>query len=252
MDNVYGSVVKSLNDLGIHIIGSCGSERWESDPLVSLTVVPECRPKSLMPGCISALVLGIPVQKCIVDTSPSIWYREHYKVLNSYLDMAAERAVLEFERKGCSAVAVPRDGYLGIKGLQKDPSSFFSHRHSAYLCGIGTFGMNGAIVTEEYGPRIRFVTVLTDAVLPDNDIIGGQICNGCGKCVRSCPAHALSGSFYPEGAFDTGACIERQAHLASEGISPCGICVSVCPVGSDARRRGPAGAPLERIRSYRL
>lgn len=252
MDTGYNAVVSSLNGLGISIIGSCSADDWDTDPLVSSTVPPEGRPRSLMPGCMSALVIGIPVQKCIIDTSPSIWYREHYKVLNAYLDMAAERAVLEFERNGISAVAIPRDGYVGIKGLQKNPSSFFSHRHSAYLCGLGTFGMNGMILTEEYGPRIRLVTVLTDAVLPEGHVRAGHICNGCGRCIGSCPAHAIADSIYPDGKFDVGACVDRQVGLASDGTSPCGICVGVCPIGYDARRQGPAGAALKNIRSYRL
>ncbi|MDN5356949.1 MAG: hypothetical protein AB7D42_00565 [Candidatus Methanomethylophilaceae archaeon] len=145
---------------------SCNADGRDTDPLVSSTVPPKRRPKSLMPGCRSALVIGVPVQKCIIDRPPSIWYREHYRVLNAYLEMAAERAVLEFERNGVSAVSIPRDGYLGVKGLRKSPSAFFSRRHSAYLCGLGTFGMNGMILTEGYGPRIGFVTVLTDALLP--------------------------------------------------------------------------------------
>ncbi|MGE4211912.1 MAG: 4Fe-4S binding protein [Candidatus Methanomethylophilaceae archaeon] len=252
MESDYAAVVSSLAGLGIRIVGSCGSDDWETDPLVSSAVPPERRPKALMPGCRSALVFGIPVQKCIADTSPSVWYREHYKVLNSYLDMAAERAVLEFERRGRSATAVPRDGYLGIKGLQKDPSAFFSHKYSAYLCGIGTFGMNGSILTEEYGPRIRLVTVLTDAALPQGRVMEKQICNKCGMCARSCPVRAISCSPYTERAFDAEACVKRQADLASEGVSPCGICISVCPEGSDSDRRGPAGTPLEIVRGYRL
>jgi epoxyqueuosine reductase QueG len=252
MQSDYAAAVSSLAGLGIRIVGSCSSDAWDTDPLVSSAVPPERRPKALVPGCRSALVFGIPVQKCISDTSPSIWYREHYKVLNSYLDMAAERVVLEFERRGRSAAAVPRDGYIGIKGLQKDPSAFFSHKHSAYLCGIGTFGMNGSILTEDYGPRIRLVTVLTDAVLPEGRVTDKQTCNRCGLCVRSCPANALSISLYPEVGFDVGACVKRQDGLASEGISPCGICISVCPQGSDSGRRGPVGTPLEIIRSYRL
>ncbi|MGE0014601.1 MAG: hypothetical protein AB7S83_00165 [Candidatus Methanomethylophilaceae archaeon] len=59
--------------------------------------------------------------------------------------------------------------------------------------------MNGSVLTEEYGPGIRPVTVLTDAVLPQGRVTEKQVCSRCRLCVRSCPARALSGSLYPEG-----------------------------------------------------
>jgi hypothetical protein len=103
MESDYAAVVSSLAGLGIRIVGSCSSDVWGADPLVSSAIPPERKPKALMPGCRSALVFGIPVHKCIPYTSPSVWYREHYRVPNSYLDMAAERAVLEFVHRGRSA-----------------------------------------------------------------------------------------------------------------------------------------------------
>ncbi|MGE0014600.1 MAG: hypothetical protein AB7S83_00160 [Candidatus Methanomethylophilaceae archaeon] len=104
MESDYVAVVSSsLAGLGIRIVGSCNSDIWGTDPLVSSAIPPERKLKALMPGCRSALVFGIPVHKCISDTSPSVWYREHYRVPNSYPDMAAEMAVLEFEHRGRSA-----------------------------------------------------------------------------------------------------------------------------------------------------
>lgn len=248
--DVYGSVVSVLDSLGIKIVGSCDAGAWDTDPLVSSTVPPEKRPRSLMPGCRSVLIFGIPVQKAIVNTAPSIWYKEHYNVLNRYLDGCALRTVFELENMGFASAAVPRDGYNGIKGLRNSASSFFSHKHAAYLAGLGTFGLNDVILTEEYGPRIRFVSVLTTAVLPSSGPLEKQICSRCGKCVRACPANALDMIMYPENSMDSEKCVNRNAELAAEGKYPCGICVAVCPVGKDAKVKGPGPDTLEMIRKY--
>lgn len=247
--DVYGSVVSVLNSMGVEIIGSCSADAWNTDPLVSSVVPAEKRPGSFMPGCRSVIVFGIPVQKSIVNTAPSIWYKEHYNALNSYLDHCALRVAMELENAGFSAVSVPRDGYNGVKALKKSPSTFFSHRHAVYLAGLGTFGLNNVILTERYGPRIRFVSVFTTAVLPYSEPLKKQICNRCGKCVKACPVGALSTIMYPEASTDVVKCIERTDGLAAEGKYPCGICIAVCPAGKD-RAELPGPDALETVRKY--
>ena len=59
----------------------------------------------------------------------------------------------------------PGDGYFGIKALLKNPVAFFSHRHAAFLAGLGNFGVNNMLLTPEYGPRVRFGSVFTSAEL---------------------------------------------------------------------------------------
>ncbi|HQD27119.1 MAG TPA: epoxyqueuosine reductase, partial [Methanoculleus thermophilus] len=68
-------------------------------------------------------------------------------------------------------------------------------------------------------------------------------------CVRACPAGALDERDYPEGLTDKAACAANSAKLARRHISPCGICINVCPVGEDRRHyasKNPDGADLRR------
>ncbi len=78
-----------------------------------------------------------------------------------------------------------------------DPSLSFtsnwSERHVAFICGLGTFGLSKALITER-GVCGRFGSVITDAELPITQRAYTGIyeyCKMCGACCR-CPAHAIS------------------------------------------------------------
>ena len=50
-----------------------------------------------------------------------------------------------------------------------------------------------------------------------------------------CPAGALDEKSYPLGLTDKMSCASHSAKLNQLGISPCGICIKVCPVGDDRK-----------------
>lgn len=236
--------------MGVADVRAAPAGRWSTDPLVSSRIGPGRRPLDIMPDAKSVVVVAVPIQKTVLDTAPSIYYNHLYNTVNALLDGVTERLALELNIMGHRAVYVPRDGYHGIAGLREDPSAFFSHRHAAYLAGMGTFGWNNMLLTEEYGPRVRFSSVITSAELPYGEVMERQLCIGCGKCARVCPVHAISSDGYPSGITLKQACVENSAKLAAEGRSPCGRCIAACPVGRDG---GPPPTPeaVSVIRSYR-
>lgn len=89
--------------------------------------------------------------------------------------------------KGYPLVPVPRDGYGGIPAIRREPVAFFSHRHAAFLAGLGTFGIHNCILTREYGPRVRFGSVFTTAKIPSDPLMNEELCTWCMQCVLSCP-----------------------------------------------------------------
>ena len=56
------------------------------------------------------------------------------------------------------------------------------------------------------------------------------------RCVKACPVKALDGQDYPAGITDKKTCATRSEALSNRFISPCGICIKVCPVGEDRKR----------------
>ncbi|MDD1673287.1 MAG: epoxyqueuosine reductase [Methanomicrobiales archaeon] len=226
---------EQCRQMGIPLMGIAGVDRWE-DTTLAAGIPPEFYPQSIYPDVRSVIVIGLPVQLPVLETSPSIWYRELYNTVNLLLDQYTYRLSLFLTEQGFPSVSVPRDGYGGLEALKKNPVTFFSHRHAAYLAGLGTFGINNMLLTSQYGPRVRFGSIFTEADLPSNPLLNDELCTGCLQCVRCCPAHALGEGGYPEVLTDKEACLLYSAELNRQGISPCGICIRVCPVGEDRSR----------------
>jgi epoxyqueuosine reductase QueG len=56
------------------------------------------------------------------------------------------------------------------------------------------------------------------------------------QCVQYCPVRALEQNDYPASMTDKETCATRSAALSRRYISPCGICIKVCPIGKDRGR----------------
>jgi len=218
--------------LDIPLVGFAGTCRWEK-PLFEPWVPPEFQPASIFPETKSVIVIGLPVSLPVLETTPSIWYHEHYRTVNTLLDQYAYRIALVLTKWGFPSVSIPRDAYGSIAVLRKNPVAFFSHRHAAFLAGLGNFGTNNVLLTPEYGPRVRFASIFTAADIPQDPLCSDDLCIRCMQCVECCPVQALTEGTYPESLTDKSACSARSEELASRYISPCGLCIRVCPVGED-------------------
>lgn len=237
------ALLEKCREMEIPLVGVANVERWE-EPLFQPWIPEEFHPHSIYPEARSVVVIGLPVILPVLETSPSIYYRELYRTVNSLLDQYTYRLSNFLTEKGHPSVFVPRGGYGSSKMLLENPVAFFSHRHAAFLAGLGNFGVNNTILTPEYGPRIRFGTVLTTAELEPDSIMEKQLCNHCMRCVRMCPSRALEEKDYPEGITDKKACASFDDQLDKRYVSPCGICIKVCPIGEDRRIYGREDASM--------
>ena len=58
----------------------------------------------------------------------------------------------------------PEVAYDAIfRGIKNEPQMNFSD--AAVKCGIGEKGLHGAVLTDEFGPFVRYNFILTDAVI---------------------------------------------------------------------------------------
>ena len=63
---------------------------------------------------------------------------------------------------------------------------------AAVKCGIGEKGLSGAILTDDYGPMVRYCFILTNLVIEPDSVKEAHLCDNCGKCVMACPGKAIS------------------------------------------------------------
>lgn len=242
------SVEAICSDQAVGLMGVAPASRWDT-PLFEPWIPPEFRPASIWPETRSVLVIGIPVHLPVLETAPSIWYHELYQTVNRMLDEAAYRIACQLNDRGYSSVAIPRDGYGSIAVLREKPVAFFSHRHAAFLAGLGNFGINNTLLTPEYGPRVRFASIFTAAEIPSDPVMEDPLCIRCMRCVEACPVRALPGQDYPEGLTEKKTCTARAEALFRRHISPCGLCIRVCPVGEDRKQYGREDPDLYREES---
>jgi epoxyqueuosine reductase len=180
--------------------------------------------------------MGIRLNDGIVDThSPneprrhSLYWHHVYDVVTQSLNFLANDVTRWLIDRGFQAFPVPGstpynfDKLLGI----------FSHKLAAHLAGLGWIGKSCLLLTEPFGPRIRFVSVLTDVPLQPGSPLD-RPCGKCRVCIDACPVKAFTGvEFNPaedrEVRFEVQKCSEyRREH-------PCGLCVSTCPKGKKPR-----------------
>lgn len=63
---------------------------------------------------------------------------------------------------------------------------------AAIKCGIGEKGLSGAVLTDDFGPMVRYCFILTNAVIEPDEVKEAHLCDKCGKCITACPGKAIS------------------------------------------------------------
>ncbi len=191
--------------------------------------------------------IGIVLPDSIVDHLPdradpnvACEYRHHsYTVINERLSLAASRLASFLNRRGHRSlpivVAEASDG--------KGATATVSHKMIAHIAGLGWIGKNCLLVTPEHGPRVRFISVLTQAPLFSVDDPVAQRCGDCVECVKICPVQAIKGrNFEPgesrEDRFDFGKCSKYFDELYTrDKWGVCGMCLYACPYGMRGKSR---------------
>jgi epoxyqueuosine reductase QueG len=232
MDPIRQEILHRCRDLDIPLVGFASVDSWDHPPFEPW-VPEEFRPKAIFPEARTVVVIGLPVFLPVLETAPSIAYHELYRTVNTLLDMNAYRIAGFLNRRGFPSMPIPRDGYGSISILREKPVAFFSHRHAAYLAGLGNFGVNNMLLTPGFGPRARFASIFTEAEIPPDEMVKEPLCIRCMRCRDICPVHALGSEDYPGDLTEKRACATRSEDLARRFISPCGFCIRVCPVGED-------------------
>ena len=185
-----------------------------------------------------AVSMGMPLNYYIVEhhspTEPrrqSLYWHHVYDVVTPALDLLAYEVMKWLKGQGFKTLPVPGSTPYNFEKLE----GIFPHKLAAHLAGLGWIGKSCLLLTDRFGPRVRFVTVLTDAPLQTGSPLD-EACGKCHVCVDRCPVTAFTGREFRADElrakrFDAFKCSEyRREH-------PCGICVSSCPMGSRPVRK---------------
>ena len=235
--------------------GNHGDEALWREPLVGFAaagspyirnlpeiVTPDHRlPEDFLPGAEAVISYFIPFTEALGHTNRSdgpgagepvpgqsddepyasrAW-ADAYAETNRMMEALDEMLVSRLRDAGYHG-AVPHDIGLDPKTIM----SPWSQRHIAYAAGLGTFGLNNLLITEQ-GCCGRFHSVVTDAPFPEDPVLTEERClfrrNGsCGVCAKRCFSGALTTA-----GFDRKRCYKvtvRNAARYGADKDVCGKC----------------------------
>jgi epoxyqueuosine reductase len=238
-------VIRFCRDRGVDLIGFAPVERWDE----ANEVPPDFRPRALWPPAKTVIVLGLQMPLPIVETTPSVVHMELYKTANAELDQLAYDLARYLNRLGHASFFFPRDGYSSMRALRENNRAAFAHIPAAKYAGLGTIGASHNLLTPEFGPRVRFVSVFTSAEIPPDPMLRKDLCIKCQACAKCCPKKAIR--MRPDrviGDYDDQACLKMAEELVAQRCFPCGVCTKVCPIGEDRKLYKQSGGMKKYLR----
>jgi epoxyqueuosine reductase len=186
-----------------------------------------------------AISVGVRLLDAIIDEldrhedrAVIFTYKRLYNSVNSRLDHIGLSLARRIQEEGYQAYPVPASQTIDSNKL----IGAISHKLVANLAGLGWIGKSCLLITPNYGPRVRFSTILTDAPLETGHSIN-ENCKDCRACIDICPVKAFTGaSFNPseprETRFNAHLCDAYMKKRREElGEDLCGLCVYICPHG---------------------
>jgi len=227
----------AINQIGFDLIGiaDANDSQFQHAP-------PGHKPNEYLIGAKSVVVGGREVLEEILATTPSSMYGKHYDQINEWLNQSADLLSRFLRRQGFKAMWFPESddyNYYREERLagMKEYSPSFSNISAAVAAGLGVRGKVGVVLTPQYGPRQRWVSIITTAPLEADAKYEGELClenielGSCGdKCIEICRTKQSGAlrAWPDEGGVDMFRC--NWGNLKSKGLS-CGMCIKACPIG---------------------
>lgn len=189
-----------------------------------------------------AIAIGHKMLEEIIETIPLTYnddelakqYLDEYFNSHKRVSAISQKVVKFIENKGYHAIVLDVSGTASELNLKMP----FSNKASANLAGIGWLGKNNLLTTKEFGPRLSWSTVLTDAPLGDYAKKPMQsLCDDCTICVKACPGNAIVDLPDPKESYSPVKCGNYLKARKDEGRPvACGMCLYICPFGNKKTR----------------
>ena len=191
--NVTEMIKAKAKSLSVDLVGVAGVDRFSDAPEGK-------RPCDILPGAKSVVVFGIKILDGVMETLIKAYESQDRSIQglfgtwgcttipNFHLGNVS-MTLSKYMEETFDAFAVPTtSGAFQTK-------SAFSQRRAAVAAGLAEMGWMGRALTEEFGPRVVWGSVITDLELEEDPLLSGQkLCDPekCGyKCAQVCPVNAI-------------------------------------------------------------
>lgn len=226
MENFENEIKKLLTSAGATIFGVADIGQIKKDFKIKKNIINKLN---------RAVCIGVRLSDAIIDEiddHPTLAYYHHYRRINNLLDDICLKLTNFIQREGFYAYPVA----ASLIADWHSQKACVSHKHIAVKAGLGWIGRNNLLVTEEFGCRVRFASVLTDMPLKPAETLKID-CGSCKACIDVCPADAIK---MEQKNFDHIKCFEKLKEFRKKGYVGqyiCGICLKICkPKKADDRK----------------
>ena len=153
-------------------------------------------PEDILAGAETVLAYFIPFSREIVNSNlegryPSREWAVAYVETNQLIEDLNQYLQEELAAEGWQSSNIPATHHFDKERL----ISNWSHRHVAYIAGLGTFGINNMLITQK-GCAGRVGTLITDLKIEPSQRTDKERClnkagKNCQQCVDSCVNSSL-------------------------------------------------------------
>jgi len=191
-------------------------------------------PKDLLPEARTVIAFFVPFEKFVARSNisgvlASLGWAQAYIETNALIDAIGEHMRTYLNSRGYAVAVTPPTHNFDKEMLM----SGWSHRHVAFVAGLGNFGLNNMLITES-GCCGRMGSFLTSLDVPPDRRMKAETClyrydASCSRCVERCVHGALH-----KDHFDRKRCYEmclRNEDLFREKgkADVCGKCLVGVP-----------------------
>ena len=238
-NNFKAQILEAADKIGIDLIGFASRSRFEG-------LDPQHDPFSIFPEAKTIIMVGKRICRGALRGVEEGTNFGDYSLFgknwleDEFLSLACYDLVRMLEDNGWEACPIfPNPSELGPQGVsvadgRPAPNVYPDFDHAAIACGLGELGLNGLLLTPEFGSRQRFHMIITDAEIEESPIFSGSVCDGCGKCAQSCPLGAIDINDKTE----VTVC-GKTMEVANINYDIC----KTCKNGACANRMSPAARP---------
>jgi len=231
------NVIELAKKKGADLVGVASANFFEIEP------DSRRRPSYFVHSARSVVSIALKVNDAILDfglSSGGDLYSSRHEVYTQTL----EGYLKHYNYDLLDYVAIETSKYLENLGYISFPiqarvtdwvevGGVFPHKVAAVGAGLGTMGKCSLIITPQYGPRVRLVSLITEAdLIPSGPSQSSTetVCGDCSKCIEVCPINALA-----YGGGKKIATVDKMRCWKLTLPGRCGLCMAVCPYGKKSR-----------------
>lgn len=190
--NLTARVKECAYGIGADLVGVSPISRFAGAPIMM-------SPQGILPTAKSVVVCAIHH----LDEAIELGGEEHPQIIGPYsiqyvmnlkLDYIAFRVARYLDDLGYEAVPIAASNIWRYRPFGDMTATFapdMSHIYAATCAGLGQLGWHGLTMSPEYGPRNRFISIITNAPLCPTPLYDERkLCDMCGECIKHCPTDA--------------------------------------------------------------